>query len=92
MMTQINNQIRSLSVNPNGPLATIILPRDFFHVQLPEGFFSLNANSFDVTTVQGLKLYRMRQAYATDRWGYLDAGARSGYNPRFVQFAVKFYF
>ena len=39
---------------------------------------------------EGLKLYRLRQAYTPDRWGYL--GARSPYTPRFVQIAVKIYF
>jgi hypothetical protein len=95
-MNAINAFIRSLSVNPNrltNPNATIILPPDFFHVPVPEGFFSMNANSFDVRTAAGLKLYRLRQAYATDRWGYLDVTTgRSGYTPRFIQFALKLYF
>jgi len=53
----------------------------------PEGFHSLDANPFDITTEQGLKLYRLKQAYTPDRWGYL--GARSPYTPRFIQIAVK---
>ncbi len=69
------------------------LPRNFFNVRLPDRFFSLNANSFDIGTLDGLKLYRMRQSYTADRWGFLDvAGGRSGYTPRFIQFAVKLYF
>ena len=39
---------------------------------------------------EGLKLYRMRQAYTPDRWGFL--GTRSPYTPRFIQIAVKLYF
>jgi hypothetical protein len=94
-MNAINAMIRSLSVNPNratNPNATVILPRDFFHVPVPEGFFSMNANSFDVRTPEGLKLYRLRQSYTTDRWGFLGASPRSGYAPRFIQIALKFYF
>ncbi len=69
------------------------LPRNFFTVRLPDRFFTLNANSFDIATVDGLKLYRMRQSYTADRWGFLDvASGRSGYTPRFIQFAVKLYF
>ena len=72
---------------------TPTLPPAFFRVPLPEGFHSLSAGSFDLTTAEGLKLYRLRQAYTADRWGFLSvAGGRSGYTPRFVQFAVKLYF
>ncbi|HKX33073.1 MAG TPA: hypothetical protein VJ302_35660, partial [Blastocatellia bacterium] len=66
---------------------------DFFHVPVPEGFHSMNPNSFDVTTLRGLQLYRLRQVYTPDRWGQLTvAGGRSGYSPRFIQFALKLYF
>jgi len=72
---------------------TQTLPKDFFRVRLPEGFFSTNANSFDIRTLEGLKLYRMRQAYTADRWGFLDiTSGRSGYTPRFIQIALKLYF
>jgi hypothetical protein len=49
-----------------------------------------DANSFDISTPEGFKLYRLRQAYTPDRWGFL--GARSPYTPRFVQVALKIYF
>lgn len=94
LFNDINNRIRGLNINPNraaNPNA-IILPSDFFHVPVPEGFHSMNANSFNVNTVEGLKLYRLRQAYTADRWGFLTSGRRSGYDPRFIQFALKFYF
>ena len=57
---------------------------------VPEGFHSMDANSFDITTDNGLKLYRLKQAYTPDRWGFL--GARSPYTPRFIQIAMKLYF
>ena len=50
----------------------------------------MDANAFDITTAEGLKLYRLRQAYTPDRWGFL--GARSPYTPRFVQVALNIYF
>lgn len=87
-LAQINSIITSARIPGTGTLL-----RDFFHIQLPAGFYSMNPNSFDITTPEGLKLYRMRQAYTSDRWGYLDvATGRSGYTPRFIQIAVKFYF
>jgi hypothetical protein len=88
MMAQINQVVTS-----NRIPGTQALRRDFFHVPVPEGFFSMNANQFDLTTVNGLQLYRLRQAYTADRWGYLNVAAgRSGYTPRFIQIALKFYF
>jgi hypothetical protein len=58
---------------------TTVLRADFFRVPVPEGFHSMNANEFDITTAEGLKLYRLRQAYTPDRWGFL--GARSPSRP-----------
>jgi hypothetical protein len=69
---------------------TQVLPPDFFRVPVPEGFHSMDPNEFDITTAEGLKLYRLRQAYTPDRWGFL--GARSPYTPRFIQVALKIYF
>jgi hypothetical protein len=88
LLAQIN-QI----VTGNRIPGTQALRPDFFHVPVPEGFFSMNANQFDITTLQGLQHYRLRQAYTADRWGYLNvASGRSGYTPRFIQIALKFYF
>jgi hypothetical protein len=69
---------------------TSVLAPGFFHVRLPTGFHSANANEFDITTPEGLRLYRLRQAYTPDRWGFL--GTRPPYTPRFIQIAFKFYF
>jgi hypothetical protein len=97
LLAQINAMIRSYNTNPAGQQAAIVLPRDFFAVPVPQGFHSMNENTFDITTVQGLKLYRMKQAYTPDRWGYLavtrGAGALAApYTPRFFQIALKLYF
>ncbi|MPZ19796.1 MAG: hypothetical protein GEV06_18040 [Luteitalea sp.] len=69
---------------------TEVLRPDFFSIPVPEGFHGMDANQFDITTSEGLKLYRVRQAYTPDRWGFL--GASSPYTPRFIQIAVKIYF
>jgi hypothetical protein len=69
---------------------TSVLGPGFFHVRVPTGFHSANANQFDITTPEGFRLYRLRQAYTPDRWGFL--GTRSPYTPRFIQIAFKFYF
>ena len=97
LFTQINNMVRSYNINPAGQAQTMMLPNDFFTVPLPNGLWSLNANSFDIRTVNGWKMYRMRNVLATSRFGYLDvlrgAGALAApYTPRFLQFALKLYF
>ena len=63
------------------------IPLDFFHVAVPQGFATRTANSFDITTLQGLKLYRLRQTYDAN-FGTLFAVA----NPRYIQFGVKINF
>jgi len=60
------------------------IPLGFYHVQLPQGFATRTANSFDITTLQGLKLYRLRQAYDAN-FGTLGAVT----NPRYIQIGVK---
>jgi hypothetical protein len=88
LMTRINQTV----INNRIP-GTQSLRADFFSIRLPEGFHSLVANSIDITTPDGFRLYRMRQSYTPDRWGFLAVTpGRSGYTPRFIQFALKLYF
>jgi len=97
LLAQINTMIRGYNTNPAGQAAAMVLPRDFFVKQVPQGFHSMNLNSFDITTIEQLKLYRLKQAYTPDRWGYLAVTRGAGslaspYTPRFLQFALKLYF
>lgn len=80
-LTQVNNLITSSRL-PNGSL-----PLDFFSVPVPEGFSSKVANSFNIGTIDGLKLYRVRQAYDTN-WGQLRALPQ----PRYIQFGIRIFF
>jgi hypothetical protein len=96
VLDQINTMIRSYNSNPVVGGA-VVLPRDFFSVPVPQGFHSANLNSFDITTPQGLKYFRLKQAYTPDRWGYLAVtrglnALISPYTPRFIQFALKLAF
>jgi hypothetical protein len=85
-------QINQIVIGNRIP-GTQSLRADFFSIRLPEGFFSLVANEIDIRTPEGFRLYRMRQSYTPDRWGFLDVtNGRSGYTPRFVQLALKLYF
>jgi hypothetical protein len=73
----------------NSRLPSGALPLDFFHVPIPQGFATTNSNGFDITTLNGLKLYRLRQAYDAN-FGTLVASPP--YQPRYIQFGLKLYF
>jgi outer membrane receptor protein involved in Fe transport len=80
-LAQVNAQLTASRL-PSGAI-----PLDFFHVQVPQGFATRTANSFDITTLAGLKHYRLRQTYDAS-FGSLFAVN----NPRYVQFGVKIIF
>ncbi len=63
------------------------LPADFFRVSLGQNFYGKAATSYDITTLNGYKLYQLRSAYATN-FGTLYNSS----TPRYVQFGVKLYF
>jgi hypothetical protein len=63
------------------------LPLDFFHIRVPQGFASRTPNSFDITTLEGFKLYRLRQTYDAN-FGTLFAVN----NPRYIQFGIRIFF
>lgn len=64
------------------------LPNNFFNVPLPQGFATTNPLAFDIRTVNGFKLYRIRQTYDTN-FGTLFSPAS---NPRYLQFGIKLFF
>jgi hypothetical protein len=63
------------------------LPANFFSVRLPENFYGRTANSFDITTLNGYRLYQLRSAYVTNFGTLYNSNT-----PRYVQFGVKLYF
>ncbi len=79
-------QVNNLIINSRLPSGA--LPLDYFHIQIPEGFATTNPNAFDITTLQGVKLYRLRQIYDTN-FGALNAAFSQ---PRYVQFGIRVFF
>ena len=64
------------------------IPLNFFSSQnLPEGFASTVATQFDIRTLEGYKLYRLRRAY-DNNFGTLRALDA----PRYVQFGIRVFF
>lgn len=91
ILNSINAMVdaQRLPVPPNSSSGAFgRLPADFFTVPLPQGITFMNANSFDIRTLDGYKLYRVRQ----------DLGTGTGrfYVPqqtaRYLQFGLKISF
>jgi Carboxypeptidase regulatory-like domain len=85
-------QLAAIRANVNATRAggTGPLPNDFFHVRLPEGFATKLADTFDIRTLEGFKLWRIRQTYDTN-FGTLT-GSHPTTNPRYVQFGIRIFF
>src|SRR5262249_2426656 len=74
-------------------LPTAVLPTTFLPVLRPPNFYGRAANSFDITTVQGFKYYRLRQAYNPAFGQLYYPGGGSGYGaPRYIQLGLKIFF
>ena len=80
-LTQVNNLLASSRLPTGG------LPLNFFSVPVPEGFATRTPQSFDITTLEGLKLFRLRQSY-DPAFGTL----RAVENARYIQFGIRIFF
>lgn len=77
--------VQNLTINSRLP--TGALPLNFFQVQLPDRFATTLPTAFDITTLQGLKLYRLRQSYDTNFGTLFPVN-----NPRYIQFGLRIFF
>jgi hypothetical protein len=77
---------RAQQIVTGSRLPTGALPVDFFRVPLPQDFFSKQPNNFDITTIEGYKLYRLRQVWQNGGVLYVPQ------NPRYIQFGIKIFF
>ncbi len=81
ILTSINNMVNSQK-NAAG-----VLPANFFSIPLPANFYGTQPSGYNITTLQGYKLYQLRTAYATNFGTLYNSNT-----PRYVQFGVKLYF
>jgi hypothetical protein len=79
-LTQVNANLNAAKVNG-------VLPTNFFSVPTPKNFWGTAAGNFDITTLGGLKLFRLRQAYNTSFGDLYQSG-----QPRYIQLGLKLYF
>lgn len=77
--------VQNLTINNR--LSSGAIPLNFYSIALPEGFATRTPNSFDITTLEGMKLYRLRQTYDAN-FGTLFAVN----NPRYIQFGIRLFF
>jgi len=92
ILAQIRTNVNVTRQPGNAGVQTGGLPLDFFHVPLPQGFATKDPLSFDITTLQGYKLYRIRQTYDTN-FGTLTASSPgNSLIPRYIQFGVRLFF
>ena len=90
LLAQIRTNVNATrQTGANGP-QTGGLPLDFFHVLLPQGFATRDPLSFDITTLPGYKLYRIRQTYDSN-FGVLTGGGPNTL-PRYIQFGIRLFF
>jgi hypothetical protein len=81
LLSQINGTIAAQKLSSGS------LPTNFYAVRLPTGFSQMNANGFDITTLNGYKLYQLRNSYDPN-FGVLSSKGAA----RYVQFGLKIYF
>ncbi|HKP69304.1 MAG TPA: carboxypeptidase regulatory-like domain-containing protein [Pyrinomonadaceae bacterium] len=99
----ILGQIRSmvngvrLPERPGQPAGAGALPDAFYSIQVPEGFATRNSLAYDIRTLDGFKLWRLRNNY-DGNFGSLTSGAvafgspNPGTSQRYIQFGIRLIF
>ncbi len=80
--------VNNVRLPPRAGQTSGALPNNFFNVPLPQGFATKNPLTFDIRTLDGFKLWRIRNNYDTN-FGTLFSPAN---NARYVQFGIKLFF
>ncbi len=97
LLGQIRTNANALRLTPRAGSISGALPDNFFHIQLPQGFATSNALSYDITSLNGYKLYRLRLTYdgnfGTLTNPQLQIGNPSPANSqRYLQFGIRLFF
>ena len=73
------------------------LPNNFYSIQVPQGFATRNSLSYDITTMEGFRLWRLRNQYEGN-FGSLTSGGiafgspNPGTSQRYIQFGIRLIF
>jgi len=90
LLATIRSNVNAVRLPPRSGSTSGALPLDFFHILLPQGFATRDPLSFDIRTLEGFKLYRIRQTYDTN-FGTLT-GSTPETSPRYIQFGIRIFF
>jgi hypothetical protein len=96
---RLNADSVRLTPRPGQPTGGGALPNNFFSIQLPQGFATTNPLLYDITSLQGFKLWRLRNNYEAN-FGSLTSGQvgnsfgspNPGTSPRYLQFGIRLIF
>jgi hypothetical protein len=86
-LAAIRANVNAVRLPPRAGTTSGALPLDFFHIPLPQGFATTDFRAFDIRTLNGFKLYRIRQTYDTN-FGTLFTPVTGTAGPRYVQFGI----
>jgi hypothetical protein len=88
-----------LPARPGQPSGGGALPDTFFSVLVPQGFATTNPLTYDIRTLQGFQVWRLRQTYEAN-FGTLTSGQvgnsfgspNPGTSSRYLQFGIRLIF
>ncbi len=93
----IRQMVNAVRLPPRAGSTSGALPDAFFNIPLPEGFATRNSLAYDITTLEGFKLWRIRNNY-DGNFGSLTSGAiafgspNPGTSQRYIQFGIRLIF
>jgi hypothetical protein len=99
ILGQIRTTINAVRLPPRAGQTSGALPDNFFSVVVPGGFATTNPLTYDIRTLQGFQLWRLRQTYEAN-FGTLTSGSvgnsfgspNPGTSPRYLQFGIRLIF
>jgi hypothetical protein len=101
ILGQIRTMVNNLRLppRPGQPTGGGALPNNFFSIPLPQGFATKNPLTYDITTLEGFRLWRLRNNYEAN-FGTLTSGAvgnsfgspNPGTSQRYLQFGIRLIF
>jgi hypothetical protein len=99
LLGQIRSMVNALRLapRPGQPVGGGALPDNFYSLQVPEGFATRNSLAYNITTLEGFRLWRLRNNY-DGNFGSLTSGAvafgspNPGTSQRYIQFGIRLIF
>ena len=99
LIGQIRSMVNTVRLppRPGQPVGGGGLPDNFYSLQVPEGFATRNSLSYNITTLEGFRLWRLRNNY-DGNFGTLTSGAiafgspNPGTSQRYIQFGIRLIF